>query len=338
MIDIVILRLKILISFFLNKTNYNLEQFGKKNIFIFLGADYGNLGDVAITYAQIHFLKEQYPEYNVIEIPISQTAAGIRAVKRVIGKEDIIALIGGGNTSDLYDDIEWLRQLVILNFRHQRIVGFPQTFDFTNTLKGRFCKKIASIVYRQAGSLVILAREKNTLNILQQDFQHIAVELAPDIVMTLDKRQYRERAGMLVCLRSDKERSLTDEMKTQLIKKLQGKYSHISYQDTQIDNVTTFNRFEKLENLITIFSRHQLVVTDRLHGMILCYITGTPALVFDNSNHKISACFNWIKDCGFIKMCDSIDDITEFTIADHFEESQSHILTLYNHILCQLFR
>jgi len=30
----------------------------KKQVYIFLAADYGNLGDVAITYAQTKFLKE----------------------------------------------------------------------------------------------------------------------------------------------------------------------------------------------------------------------------------------------------------------------------------------
>ena len=74
MINIIILRLKILLSCLRNKTEYNLGQLGKKNIFIFLGADYGNLGDVAITYAQTKYLKEHFQDYNVVEIPISQTA------------------------------------------------------------------------------------------------------------------------------------------------------------------------------------------------------------------------------------------------------------------------
>lgn len=116
MINIIILRLKILLSCLRNKAEYNLGQLGKKNIFIFLGADYGNLGDVAITYAQTKYLKEHCQDYNVIEIPISQTVAGINSVRRVISNDDIVVLIGGGNTSDIYDDIEWLRQLVILYF------------------------------------------------------------------------------------------------------------------------------------------------------------------------------------------------------------------------------
>lgn len=49
------------------------------------------------------------------------------------------------------------------------------------------------------------------------------------------------------------------------------------------------------------------MVTDRLHGMIFAYITGTPAIVFSNSNQKVKNCFEWIKDCGYIFYMDSFD-------------------------------
>ena len=35
--------------------------------------------------------------------------------------------------------------------------------------------------------------------------------------------------------------------------------------------------------------------------MIFAYITGTPALVLPNSNFKVEKCFEWIKECGYIK-------------------------------------
>ena len=35
------------------------------------------------------------------------------------------------------------------------------------------------------------------------------------------------------------------------------------------------------------FQKSELVITDRLHGMIFCYITKTPCIVMPNNNHKI---------------------------------------------------
>lgn len=337
MINIIILRLKILLSCLRNKTEYNFGQLGKKNIFIFLGADYGNLGDVAITYAQTKYLKEHFQDYNVVEIPISQTAEGINSVKRIISNDDIIALIGGGNTSDFYDDIEWLRQLVILYFRKYKIIGFPQTFDFSNSIKGRFCKFIAHHIYQMAKCLTILAREQNTMNILQRDMKDIRVVMAPDIVMTLDEHKSSERKGVLICMRSDKEKAVSDKDRQSMITMLQKKYGRVSFQDTQINGVNKDNRYDKLSLIINQIRNHELVITDRLHGMILCFITGTPALVFDNSNHKISACFDWIKDCGFIKMIEDVDNIDQFTPNDNFKLTHNRIIQYYNNLLCLKF-
>lgn len=52
-----------------------------------------------------------------------------------------------------------------------------------------------------------------------------------------------------------------------------------------------------LSNKIQQFAEAQLVITDRLHGMILCILSGTPCLVLPNSNHKIRQTYlNWLKD------------------------------------------
>ena len=65
----------------------------EKKIFIFLAADYGNLGDVAITYAQHKLLAAKYPDHVVMEIPISSTIEGIEFAKRISGKHDVITCL-----------------------------------------------------------------------------------------------------------------------------------------------------------------------------------------------------------------------------------------------------
>ena len=44
------------------------------------------------------------------------------------------------------------------------------------------------------------------------------------------------------------------------------------------------------------------MITDRLHVMIFCYLTYTPCLAIDNSNHKVSYVFEYLKKCGYIFM------------------------------------
>ena len=40
-------------------------------------------------------------------------------------------------------------------------------------------------------------------------------------------------------------------------------------------------------NKLKEFAGAQLVITDRLHGMVFCYLTNTPCIVFSNYNHKV---------------------------------------------------
>jgi pyruvyl transferase EpsI len=83
------------------------------------------------------------------------------------------------------------------------------------------------------------------------------------------------------------------------------KNGSVSFQDTCPTGCVDLKK--EFEKLIEKYSRSKLVVTDRLHGMVFSYITKTPALVFDNSNAKISQCYEWIRDCGFVKLVNKDD-------------------------------
>src|SRR5690349_17962443 len=94
--------------------------------FVFLAADYGNIGDLAISQAQKAFLRRCVGEFEVVGVPISKTRSLIGSIKRQITPSDLITIIGGGNMGSLYPEIEGLRQLVIRSFSGNRIVCFPQ--------------------------------------------------------------------------------------------------------------------------------------------------------------------------------------------------------------------
>lgn len=332
----IVLRIKLMITYLRNHQTFPITR-KRKMIFLFLGADYGNLGDVAITYAQIHFLKKRYPEYSVMEIPISKTFEGIKAVKRIITNDDIVTLIGGGNVSDLYDDIEFLRQMVIWNFRKHKIISFPQTSYFSRSLKGWFTQTTIKWVYPKAEQLSFMAREGNTFKIMRKILPHLNVEKMPDIVMTLDERRTGSRNGLLVCLRSDKEKSKNNTLHEKILSQLSEQYHTITWKDTQVDGINEANRFEELKQMWQIFASHEVVLTNRLHGMIFAYITGTPAYVIDNSTHKISACYDWIKECGYIKLITSSKALEPIKTPQDIPLINSKIVELYNSSPCLRF-
>ena len=64
-------------------------------MYILLSTDYPNLGDHAMSYAQIKFLKERFEDYELVEITVNQVLKYLDYIKKVIKPEDVITLKGG---------------------------------------------------------------------------------------------------------------------------------------------------------------------------------------------------------------------------------------------------
>lgn len=282
------------------------ENYGKgKKIYVFLVADYGNLGDVAISYAQSEFIHRYFPELEIIEVPISQSAEGMHFAQKHIKPGDLVATNGGGNFGDLYPEIETLRRLVIQSFPKNRIISFPQTVDFAENATGQAALKLAQTTYSAHKQLVLGAREERSFAAMKNLFPLNEVVLSPDIVMSLNKVQpMKERKGLVICLRNDAEKRLTPEQDDVLNRLISRNFEQKTLYDTHIGrgNLTPGERIEELNRIWDCFRSAELVITDRLHGMIFCFITGTPCLVFLNSNHKVIDCYEWIKSSTNIQL------------------------------------
>lgn len=281
--------------------NFNSKE---KRIFIFLAADYGNLGDVAITYAQHRFLSQAYPTHQVVEIPITRTLKGIVQLKKCIQAHDIITTVGGGNTGDMYYQIEHYRQLVIQNFPNNPIISFPQTIDFSATEQGKKRLQKAITVYGKHPKLTLIARELKSYEYYRKYFKN-KVLLLPDVVTTLDRSQPEfPRQGAIICLRKDKEKKLSEQQELDLTNYVRERFNKFEYYDTHVggQGLTMKRKITSLFQIWDAFKKTELVITDRLHGMIFCHITNTPALVFLNNNHKIEQSYKWIAHNPRIKL------------------------------------
>lgn len=277
--------------------------------FIFLAADYGNLGDVAITFAETQFLKKHLPDFHIVDLPISKTIEAIHAVKKIIQPEDIVTTVGGGNFGDRYHQIEYLRRLIIKSFQKNRIVAFPQTIEFSNTPHGKAELLKAQKIYQAHPNLILAAREQKSFEEMTQFFPKNKVVLSPDIVMSLDQRTpYEERKGVVLCLRNDDEKKLAPDEEKKILEQVSNSFSNQKIYDTHIgrDKLSLPERQSELSAIWSAFRGAELVVTDRLHGMIFCYITSTPCLVFQNSNHKILSSFEWLKFSNRIKILEEV--------------------------------
>lgn len=321
------LEIKMYLKYLLSKKDVERykEIKNKKKIIVALAADYGNLGDVAITYAQTKFLKTNFPEYIVIDYPISETFSAMKSLEYVINEDDIITMVGGGNTGDMYKDIEYARRFIINKFPKNKIISFPQTVDFSDTLIGNKTLEKSKKIYSKHSNLTLVAREEKTFNIYKNEFDKNKILLFPDIVLYLETNNFfeEEREGINLCLRKDNEKVIDYSVQEKLIDELGKKY-FIKYRDTHIDKnkMALAEREEELKSIWKDFMESKIVITDRLHGMIFCAITNTPCIAIDNSNKKISGVYNkWLKDFSFIKMVsinefEKIEELCESVFSD----------------------
>lgn len=320
----------------INILNKKLKEVNKedKKCFIIMAANYGNLGDIAITYAQELFLKENLEDYQIIDVYIENVYPLYKDIKKKINKYDLITIIGGGNTGDLYIDFEEKRRFIYKKFKKNKIISFPQSIYFSNTDFGRKELEKSKKIYNDNNKLVIFARESKSYELYKKYF-NVSVKLVPDIVLSLNKKFNQIRNGITICLRNDKEKDKNSEnISRKILEFIEKQEYKTNFVDTHIGNVK-INKEERekvLNKFLMDFSSSKLVITDRLHGMIFCAITSTPCIVLNNNNHKILFTYNnWLKDAEYIFFAnENITEIIE-TIKRYMNmESQFRTKDFYN--------
>ena len=147
---------------------------------------------------------------------------------------------------------------------------------------------------------------------------NIPVFNVPDIVLSLNYSEHStEQNGLLFCLRHDKEK-VSDDKAINRIQSLckQNGYS-LKLTDTVVNHdVEEDNVKKECENKIAEFQKSKLVITDRLHGMILSVIAGIPCIALNNISKKVQGVWNlWLKDrISYVYFAENADVIDEVLI------------------------
>lgn len=309
-------RIKVKIKYLMSgkkHPNYASLKKEEHKVFVFLAGFYQNLGDMAITYAQKSFLEDIYPNSKIILVPSTETYVSIKTIKRIVSPNDIITTIDGGNMDDLYPSLENARAFVVKSFPNNKIISFPQTVSFRKTVAGQKLLKRSRNIYTKHKDLTICVREEYSLKRVEEYFPGVKIVYCPDIVLYLNEIEPKaERTNILCCLRNDKEQNISNFQRQNIINFLTKNYENVLCKDT-VDvalNDCRKDTYEKtLKDFWAILRTCKLVVTDRLHCMIFCAITGTPCIVMDNINKKISGVYHqWLSNVDWIKMIDNCDE------------------------------
>lgn len=87
--------------------------------------------------------------------------------------------------------------------------------------------------------------------------------------------------------------------------------------------ITPKTRLKLLETKLDEFRRSNIILTDRLHGMIFALITGTPAIVFDNNNHKVKFSYlDWLQKVDYIYFADQMSEDEIMKTIDKYQNGK----------------
>jgi len=291
-----------------------MRKSNKKMLFLLMTPEHKNLGDHAIAKAELNFLSD----YNVCEITEYQLSvlSKFPQILKKVFKKDLLVFNGGGYLGTLWFAAEELLRMILdLCKSTNRIIMFTQTIFYENNAFGKEEFEKSKEIYNSCKNFILTSREKHSYEIMKDAYKN--VYLIPDIVLSLnDCKSDCKRAGIQFTLRNDVEKTMADDYREKLISFFESKYDgNISFADMGAESdVAPENRDAELDKHFDKFRSAQLVVTDRLHGMIFSAITDTPCIVLNSKSPKVQGVYNWIfKDCEYIIFTDDFDEMNAFT-------------------------
>jgi len=273
-----------------------LPQKCRADILVAFAPSQLNLGDQAIFLAEMQFLR-----------PFGKVAAisntDYKKCKSKIPEKTLIILTGGGNLGDIWVHEEKARRNVLKNHTKNPMILFPQSFYY-----GDQSKLEGSIPYYRRNHFWLTARDDDSYSQMKKVYGDRVIE-TPDIVLSASKNDFcvkqSGRSGVLFCFRSDKEKKISEEDTLKLEKAV----DKFSYTDMISDvPITEDNRMDLVSRKMNEFAGAELVITDRLHGMIFSALTETPCIVLPNTYYKVKGQYRWIAHLPYVYFSETVED------------------------------
>lgn len=288
----------------------------RKSEFILIDTPtHGNLGDHAIVLTMQQIIYDIFKKNNWFELTADEINFREKWFAHITPKNQTILIPGGGFLGALWPLEEERVRRIIVAFRNYKIIIFPQTVTFDlETEEGIRYFRESKECYLAHPDLTIFVREEKSYEFMKKYLPEIKTMLVPDMVTVLNIHTVDvKRKGILMCLRSDKEKILLDEQYKKILKKMQETLDGEKIFNT--DTVLKHNSIGKKERSNEVakklqeFANAKLVVTDRLHGMVFAAITGTPCIAIGNCNGKIKGMYDWIKKNKYICYLDNLEQL-----------------------------
>lgn len=282
----------------------------RKTVYLVMTPEHENMGDHAIALAEVEFFRKHGIDF--VEIPDKQLEEfeKLELLDMMNGKP--IVLHGGGYLGTLWEEPDTMMRKILRFNPQSPIVLMPNTIFYEDSEQGRAALENSIREYGAHPALYLNAREETSYEVMRKAYRN--VKLTPDIVLSLDRStENLPRKGCILCLRSDLERTRSEEAEASIRSQAAALFGDLVRDSDMIAEgcIAASQRKEALQRKFTEFGSAELVITDRLHGMIFCAITGTPCVVLNSKSPKVRGCHAWIRDLPYIRFVDDVGQITD---------------------------
>lgn len=287
--------------------------------------NHGNLGDSAIYVGEIEYLNRQalQPTY----VSCHDNCAWDQMNSRI--GDGPIFIHGGGNFGDLWPWFQEFREEVLSRHPGRPIIQFPQTIYYSSQ---ESIDRTARVIEKHQ-AFTLLVRDQRSLGLARKSFQ-CDVRLCPDMAFQIDcQRSGRPKHKLMLHLRDDQEAATHYDTQSMTAKAgvfrcdwPQEKRSFVI--GTNINSLPSLAKTLLTEGpsairsvkwaeranarflrAVNLLETSEFVITDRLHGHILCTLLDIPHCVLDNNYGKTSGFMKtWGTDKGCARLATNIPD------------------------------
>lgn len=266
-----------------------------------------NLGDHLIAESEKRMLERCHPG-KVIEIPTEVFRENKEYLLQLSPKIPVY-ITGGGWMGSLWIEDELTLQNMLECFNRHKIVILPQTVYYeTSDPTGAALLRRLCLVMKRCTDVTFCARDENSYEFAKENFplRENQILLVPDMALFY-KAGRKPVAG--ICLRSDREKALSDNEAEKLTAYLEERYILKPFSTMSEKRIPSWNRKRSIEKMISMIKDCDLIVTDRLHAMIYSVIAGTKCVAFDNRTGKVKGIYEkWLRNDPDILFLDKYDE------------------------------
>ncbi len=280
---------------------------------------HANVGDHAQTLAVQHFLADKFSDCNVVRIYRDDiNEARLKKVAETLRPDDLIFIQSSGDFGSLHDthshhsgrlSFPEVRRQIVKLAPDNKIINLPVTAYYEDTESGKESLAKDSALFNNS-NLTVLCREEESLKTLRANLTCRSL-FFPDFVFYLKPKPVAsERKGALVIIRDDKEARITAEGRKQIVSALEDAHFDVMLKDVMhaMHAVPDFILDEYIESVFREFQRRELVITDKMHGMITAVITRTPCIALSSGiPHKIKAYKSFLS--GAVEFVEAPSDV-----------------------------